>query len=59
MIQSTTSETNVPPTPMETMVNERKNCPFDLRQMTYAMGGGKRGEYLLRSTSSALGRLCS
>ncbi|KAI5481121.1 acyl-CoA oxidase [Pseudohyphozyma bogoriensis] len=29
------------PTPIETMVAERENCPFDLRRMTYAVGGGK------------------
>lgn len=32
------------PTPMETMKAERTNCPFNLRRMTYAMGGGKRGK---------------
>lgn len=32
------------PTPMETMKAERANCRFDLRRMTYAMGGGKRGK---------------
>lgn len=29
------------PSPMEAMAEERKNIPFDLRRMTYAMNGGK------------------
>lgn len=29
---------------METMAAERANPPFDLRRMTYAMGGGQRGK---------------
>lgn len=31
------------PTEMETMAKERLNCGFDLRRMTFAMGGGQRG----------------
>ncbi|KAL8276254.1 hypothetical protein RQP46_011328 [Phenoliferia psychrophenolica] len=30
------------PTEMETMAAERANPPFDVRRMTYAMGGGQR-----------------
>lgn len=37
------ADTPKPPTPMETMANERKNPPFDLRRMTYAMGDGEKG----------------
>ncbi|SCV73902.1 BQ2448_6332 [Microbotryum intermedium] len=33
------------PSPRETMSRERENCPFDVRRMTYAMGGGQKGEY--------------
>ncbi|EMS19847.1 acyl-CoA oxidase [Rhodotorula toruloides NP11] len=36
------ADTPTPPTPMETMANERKNPPFDLRRMTYAMGDGEK-----------------
>lgn len=38
---TTINATNPPPTTMESMAKERLNCPFDLRQMTFAMGGGK------------------
>ncbi|KAK4051733.1 fatty-acyl coenzyme A oxidase [Microbotryomycetes sp. JL221] len=31
-----------PPSPRETMAAERANPPFDVRRMTFAMGGGKR-----------------
>ncbi|SDA01441.1 BZ3500_MvSof-1268-A1-R1_Chr10-1g02669 [Microbotryum saponariae] len=30
------------PSPRETMSRERENCPFDVRRMTYAMGGGQK-----------------
>jgi len=30
-----------PPSPVETLAAERLCCPFDLRRMTYAMGGGE------------------
>lgn len=35
------------PSPVEAMAEERKNVPFDLRRMTYAMNGGQ-----VRSTRS-------
>lgn len=28
------------------MAKERANPPFDVRRMTYAMGGGQKGEFL-------------
>ncbi|GAA5898215.1 hypothetical protein JCM6882_000105 [Rhodosporidiobolus microsporus] len=31
-----------PPSPRETMANERREPQFDVRRMTYALGGGKR-----------------
>jgi hypothetical protein len=44
-----------PPSPRETMAAERKKGQevFDTRAMTYALGGGEKGELLSCSTCYA------